>query len=80
MFYINYLQDDLNKIAYYDHHGYIQYNIDKLNWSCNIRDILYRYGFNDVWLSQRVVNTKLFLNEFKQIVIDNYIAEGLFLF
>ena len=53
---------------------------DKLNWSCKIRDILYRYGFNDVWLSQSVVNTKLFLNEFKQRVIDNYIAEGLFLF
>jgi hypothetical protein len=45
---------------------------DKLNWSCKIRDILYRYGFNDFWLSQSVVNTKLFLNEFKQKVIDNY--------
>ena len=53
---------------------------DKLNWSCKIRDILYRYGFSDVWLSQSVVNTKLFLNEFKQRVIDNYIVEGLSFF
>jgi hypothetical protein len=27
---------------------------DKLNWSCKKRDILYRYGFIDVWLSQGV--------------------------
>ena len=33
--------------------------------------------FNNVWLSQSVVNTKLFLNEFKQRVIDNYTAQGL---
>ena len=33
-----------------------------------------------VWLSQSVVNTKLFLSEFKQRVIDNYIAEGLSFF
>ena len=53
---------------------------DKLNWSCKICDILYIYGFNDVWLSQSVVNAKLLLNEFKQRVIDNYIAEGLSFF
>jgi hypothetical protein len=34
----------------------------------------------DIWLSQSVVNTKLFLNEFKQRVIDNDIAEGLSFF
>jgi hypothetical protein len=29
---------------------------DKLNWGCKIRDILCKYGFNHVWLSQNVVN------------------------
>ena len=50
---------------------------DKLNQSCKVRDILCKYGFSDVWFSQRVRNSQLFLSEFKQRVIDNYISEGL---
>ena len=53
---------------------------DKLNWSCKIRDLLCKYGFNDVWLAQNVVNSKVFLSEFKQRVIDNYISDALSFF
>ena len=35
---------------------------NKLNWACKIRDLLYKYGFQDVWISQGVVNTELFIN------------------
>ena len=39
---------------------------DKLNWGCKIRDILCKYGFIHVWLSQNVVNEDIFMLEFKQ--------------
>jgi hypothetical protein len=41
----------------------------KFNWASNIRDILCRYGFNDIWISQDVVDEDKFLCEFKQRVI-----------
>ena len=34
---------------------------DKLNWGCKTRDILCKYCFNHVWLSQNVVNERQFL-------------------
>jgi hypothetical protein len=43
---------------------------DKLNWGCKIRDILCKYGFNHVWLSQNVVNEDIFMLQYKQRVID----------
>ena len=42
----------------------------KFNWAGNFRDILCRYGFNDIWISQNVVGEDKFLCEFKQRVID----------
>jgi hypothetical protein len=42
---------------------------DKLNWGCKIRDVLCKYGFNHVWLSQNVVNEDIF----KQRVIDTFL-------
>jgi hypothetical protein len=43
----------------------------KFNWPGNIRDILCRYGFNDIWISQDVVDEDNFLCEFiKQRIID----------
>ena len=50
---------------------------DKLNWCCKIKCILNTFSFNDVWLAQNVCNSELFLREFKQRVVDNYISEGL---
>jgi hypothetical protein len=49
---------------------------DKLNWGCKIRDILCKYGFNHVWLSQNVVNEDIFMLEFKQRVIDTFLIEA----
>jgi hypothetical protein len=34
---------------------------DKLNWGSKIRDILCKYGFNHVWLSQNAVNEDIFM-------------------
>ena len=50
---------------------------DKLNWLCKIRNILFKYGFNDVWIKPCVINEKLFIPEFKQTVVDNFISEAL---
>jgi predicted membrane protein len=32
----------------------------KYNWIGNIRDILYKYDFNDIWISQNVCNANKF--------------------
>ena len=53
---------------------------DKLNWGCKIRDILCKYGFNHVWLSQNVVNEDIFMLEFKQRVIDTFLNEAISFF
>ena len=54
--------------------SYVRPN-DKLNWCCKIRDILCRYGFNYIWLSQNVCNVELFLLQFKQRIVDIFISE-----
>ena len=46
---------------------------DKLNWGCKIRDILCKYGFNHVWLSQNVVNEDIFMLEFKHTFLNEAI-------
>ena len=43
MFYINYLQDDLNKIAYYDQPGYIDPNYILTSFQKRINLQLYSY-------------------------------------
>lgn len=43
------------------------------NWASNVKDLLSRLGFYEVWLSQGVGNSKVFLNLFKQRVKDTYI-------
>ena len=42
------------------------------NWASNVvlRDLLYRFGFEFVWLSQDVGNVAVFLQKFRQRVID----------
>ena len=52
----------------------------RLNWGCKIRDILCKYGFNLVWLSQNVVNEDIFMLEFKQRVIDTFLNEAISFF
>ena len=48
---------------------------DKFNWACNIRDILYLYGFHDVWLNQGVNNVNVFLCQFRERVEGRFISE-----
>jgi hypothetical protein len=53
---------------------------DKLNWGCRIRDILCKYGFNHVWLSQNFVNRDIFMLEYKQRAIDKFSNESISFF
>ena len=51
------------------------YNIYKLNWACRVRDILFKYGFHNIWISQYVNHVDCFICEFKQRMKDNFISE-----
>ena len=48
---------------------------DKQNWCYKIREILCKYGFNYIWLSQNVSNVDLFLLQLKQRMVDTFISE-----
>ena len=48
---------------------------DKQNWCCKIRDILFRYGFNYVWLNQSVVCKDIFLSQLKERMLGVFISE-----
>ena len=48
---------------------------DKLNWACRVRDILFKYGFHNIWISQYVNHVDFFICEFKQRMKDNFISE-----
>ena len=37
---------------------------DKLNWACKVRDILFKYGFNNICISQYVNHVDFFICEF----------------
>ena len=52
----------------------------KFNWAGNIRGILCRYGFNDIWISQDVVDEENFLYEFKQRVIYCFVSDSVAFF
>ena len=39
-------------------------------WACNIRNILFQFGFGEVWESQGVGNIKLFVRVFRQRLVD----------
>ena len=41
------------------------------NWVSDIKQMLYTYGFGDVWLRQNVGHPELFLTTFKQRLADN---------
>ena len=45
------------------------------NWSMKVRNLLYRYGFGDVWLQQSVGDVNHFLSIFKQRLIDTNFQE-----
>ena len=50
---------------------------DEHNWLCKVKDILYLYGFQDVWLSHDATtcNIDLFMSEFKAVVEARFISE-----
>ena len=48
---------------------------DKLNWACKVTDILFKYGFHNIWISQYANHVDFFICEFKQRMKDNFISE-----
>ena len=44
--------------------------IGRTNWVTSVKNILYRYGFGLVWISQEIGNVELFLMSFNQLLID----------
>ena len=53
----------------------MQNNPDKFNWASSVKQLLSKYGFMNVWLSQGVENSNSFLQIFKQRVMDIFIQE-----
>ena len=47
----------------------------KVNWVTQIKQLLMRYGFANVWLEQQVGNSELFLSLFSQRLKDCYRKE-----
>ena len=44
--------------------------IDRINWASNVRDLLFRYGFGFVWISQDVGDVPALSKLFRQRLID----------
>ena len=47
----------------------------RTTWATSIRELLYKYGFHDVWEAQGVENVNVFLREFVYSVKQQYILE-----
>ena len=48
-------------------------NIDeagRITWATHVKDLSFRYGFGIVWLTENVGDDNLFINVFKQRLID----------
>ena len=50
-------------------------NPQKTNWASSVKQLLSKYGFMDIWISQGVENSSSFLRVFKQRVRDIYMQE-----
>ena len=48
---------------------------DKQNWCCKIKEILFKYGLNYVWLNQCVDNVENLLLKLKERIIGSFISE-----
>ena len=48
---------------------------DKQNWCCKIKEILFKYGLNYVWLNQCVDNVENLLFKLKERIIGSFISE-----
>jgi hypothetical protein len=45
------------------------------NWCCKIKEILFEYGLNDVWLNQCVDSVENLLLKLKERIIGSFISE-----
>jgi hypothetical protein len=72
---LNYVQVyDIYKSEVYTYNSQVGLNKTA---TYEFRDILCRYGFNDIWISQDVVDEDNFLCEFiKQRIIDCFVSEA----
>ena len=53
----------------------LQENETVENWPCNVKNLLCKMGFVDVWYSLGVLNQTLFLRQFKLRLRDIYYQE-----
>jgi hypothetical protein len=66
------------KLLYMDECSYTKqcYNmlfklsVYRKTWASEIKNVLFKYGFGEVWLAQSVGNDKVFLHVFKQRLLD----------
>ena len=47
------------------------------SWCANVRNLLERYGFSDVWYNDTDLNEYIFLSVYKQRLIDEFLQEWL---
>ena len=47
----------------------------KINWVTNVKNILYKYGFGYVFISQNIGNCDIFINSFKTRLMDCSVQE-----
>ena len=58
--------------------SYVIYRLDqagRITWVSGVKDILSKYGFGFVWLSQEVGNADLFLHQFMQRLKDSALQQ-----
>ena len=48
---------------------------NRITWARNVKNLLYRYGFGFVWISQDVGDENYFMFIFKQRLMDNALQE-----
>ena len=65
--------DRLTKSVYNIQNKSADRHESKSNWASLLRDMLFNFGFGELWLNQGVGDEKLFLAVFKQRIGDTYL-------
>jgi hypothetical protein len=45
-------------------------SVGRTNWASKVKNILFKYGFGDIWFGQGVGDRRSFLYIFKQRIVD----------
>ena len=47
-----------------------QDDIGRVNWATKVKELLFKYGFGFIWMSQEIGDIKWFISEFRQRITD----------